>query len=228
MTDSLADPAAVDSLPRRWLRRLPLGNLAEEQLDRLERRLLAELKRRLDRLERAAPPAAPGPHEAGRLLQALLRASSDQTRDDALAAWHVRVLKSLVPDEARILSALSDGSVFPVVHVVVSVRLGTGGTRPVLENVSNVGKLAGVLAPELTSSYIQHLRGFGLVTIEAEDEAQALQYELLSTHALVRATLDKLAADDRKGQVVRRSLRLSEIGAALWKAARVSEDSQPP
>ncbi len=73
--------------------------------------------------------------------------SPDKSRD----ALYLDLLHALVPDEARILAALSDGSAYPVIHVG---EPGAGGATYTLKNASTVGRAAGVSLPRHTPLYL--------------------------------------------------------------------------
>jgi len=225
-----------NALANRVLKRMPGGGFVQEQLKRIERRVLGELKQRLDKVERSATVSVlafsvqpesdkrrRGPHAAGELLRGLLEISAGQTRDEAEQAWRIAVLKSLVPDEARILSALSDSPGYPLLHVMAGTRLG-GGAYPVLRNLSNVGRLAGVQLVELTPVYIRHLRDLGLVATGPENPDFKVKYEILENDGEVRRLIEALRKKGKRDVLVRRVLKLSEPGRSLWAACRISED----
>jgi hypothetical protein len=232
---SLLDPLGVLSLARSVARQVPGVSLGERQLMRLERRLLRELRLHLDSVDggppathtsaesSAGPAAAPAPaaaEEPGEILDRLLRSSLEQTPGESRRAQFAAVLRQLVSDEARILAALSDGSVFALLHVAAS---GVASSTPglVLENASNVGRAAGVALPGRVPVYVSHLRQLGLAEAGAEDATLGVEYDILSTEPEVRVA--KAEADRRgrlPGRMVRRTLRISDFGRELWEACR--------
>jgi hypothetical protein len=227
-------PDGAGSLARRLLQRLPGGDFVQEQLDGVERRLLLELKQRMDGLEgkpssvsvvavSVQAAAEPGSQTPGNILRQLLAATAEQTREQAETSFYVAILKSLVPDEARILSALSDGSTYPLVHVMSAGRLGLVW-HPVVEYVSSVGRNAGVIWPEMTYAYVQRLRTLNLVTTGPEDYTQTTKYEMLETEQVVRSALDQIKKSGQRSHITRRVLQMSDLGTRLWAACRVSED----
>jgi hypothetical protein len=235
--EAAAGDEPVSSLPRRVLKRLPGGDVAQQQLDKLEGRVLRELKARLDKIEAPSQTTnvsvlavsvqqpAPGSehHAAGTLMRDLLARSTEQTRDDAQRSYYTMVLKSLLPDEARILSAVSDGSVYPLLAVHSASKIGIGST-PVLENICSVGKAAGVMWPEMTRGYVHRLMAHGLVETAPEDYNLQTKYEMLETEEVVRKALDQIKKNGQRAQIKRRVLKISELGASLWQACRISED----
>ena len=138
-----------------------------------------------------------------------------QLADEAL-------LGELVPDEARILSPLSDGTVYPLIHVT---EPGIAGRQErALENASSVGRAAGVALAERVPLYVSHLRRLGLVTSGPEDPSLRDEYELLLTDTRLRATIEALGKGPLGPRVVRRTLRIADLGQELWDAAH---DSAP-
>jgi hypothetical protein len=228
---------SAGALANRVLKRLPGSSFAQEQLEKIEHRLLSELKQRLDQLERSATVSVLAfsvesnaarsnkrkPYAPGELLRELLDISSEQSREEALQAYYVAALKSLVPDEARILSALSDSDGYPLLHVMAGSRLG-GATHPVLQNVSNVGKIAGVQLIELTPHYIRRLREWNLVETAPEALDLKTSYEILETDDAVRKTLEHIKKSGQREAILRRILKISDLGQSLWEACRISED----
>jgi hypothetical protein len=235
--NALPEDSPRPSLAGRLLRRLPGGRFAQQQIDTLERRVLQELKARLDRvapqpavsLLAVSLPAAPAPAASaglGNRMQSLLTAALEQTREQAELAFFEGTLAQLAPDQARILAALSDGTRYPLLHVYGGARFGLA-MEPVLECVSNVGKAAGVLFPDATRVHVLHLRALGLVSIGAEEPQHKLAGELLETEPEVRDALAQLQRGGYRVQVLRRSLALSALGARLWALTRVGEDLAP-
>ncbi|HEY0913868.1 MAG TPA: Abi-alpha family protein [Solimonas sp.] len=213
------------------LRRLPGADFATERLQAVERQLLQQLKRRMDRLESPASISvlavamrSVADHPAsGASLQDLLQRSSEQGRDEAQAEFFGWVTSQLVPDQARLLSAMSDGSTYPVIHVLAGSRIGLT-VEPVVEWVSNIGRNAGVQWNDTTPVFIGRLRALGLVETGPEDAARRVQYEMLETEQVVRDGIARLHKGGLKGHIVRRVLMLSALGRAFWESGRVAED----
>ena len=211
--------------------------LARDVVDAVEREVLRSLKQRLDRVDaangaarpRPAPrpePAAPTPTPAA-LLSDLLMRSTDQTFEESQESYFLRILQEIVPDEARILAALSDGTPYPLIDVGHGTRLGGIADR-VLRNASTVGKAAGVTWPYAVPRYLSHLRELGLV--EAEEESPALEekYEILQTESSVRDAVARVREMGRSPRILRRTLRISELGRALWAACEPDGRGGPP
>jgi hypothetical protein len=217
------DPKGV--LPRLvpLARGLPGIGLLERQVERAERALLSELKRIEDAPEGHRREAgAAGAAETvvatpAQMLDALLTRSMHQTPSQSLGSLVERRLSELVPDEARILAALADGSTYPLVHVHTG---GVGaGSRRVLANASSVGRAAGVALPQRVPVYVNHLRQLGLVETGPEDTARGDEYDILLTEPVVRAALQE-ARGRMAPRIVRRTVRISDLGRELWAACR--------
>lgn len=193
---------------------LPLLADAERALVRVARRHLTDLD----------PPAAVTAGEDDhadtpatvlrRLLDRSMYTSPDRSRD----ALYLDLLESLVPDEARILAALSDGSAYPVIHVA---EPGTGGA-PVfaLKNASTIGRSAGVSLPRYTPLYLTRMLRLGLVRLGPEASSMYDEYEMLLTDSGVNIALATARRGVRAARVVRRTVRISDLGQELWEAAK--------
>lgn len=234
---AIGTESADQPLAARLLKKLPGGDFAQGQIDRLEQRVLQELKQRLDRLERGdaevsvvafsvePPPPTPAQREraAGEMMRKLLETSAEQTRKEAQAAYYAALVSRLLPDEARILSALSDGSSFPLIQILSAPKMGLSTTN-VLDNISSVGRNAGVQWPDMTHGYVQRLLAAGLGEVGPEDPALATRYEMLEADDLVRRTLEQIKKAGNRSLIRRKTLHISELGSNLWEACRITED----
>jgi len=224
--------AALWSLAGQAARQVPGVSLTERELQRAEHAVLRQLKDRLDAVDDAADlplaaPAAEAPEEsatAAEILAGLLHDSTVQTGPRARDRLHRWLLQQLLPDQARILAALSDGSTFPLVHVRLRGPMGGSG-ESLLDNASTVGRSAGVALPERVPLYVTHLRSLGLVEEGPEDESRREAYDIAETDDTVRAAVE--SADGAAVRTVRRTLRLSATGRELWSACQVETTDEP-
>ncbi|RZQ61878.1 Abi-alpha family protein [Amycolatopsis suaedae] len=162
----------------------------------------------------AVVPAGQGAAEPLRAAMAeLLNRSIGLAADRAREYLYAIILRQLTPDEARILAALADGAPYPVLDVTERTNLGGAG-RTVLRNASTVGKAAGVTLLDQAPHYVTRLVGLGLADIEGEIGSLETQYEILMTDNVVRAA----EASVKRARFVRRSLRISTLGAQFWQA----------
>ncbi|MFC4949439.1 Abi-alpha family protein [Pseudonocardia sp. GCM10023141] len=217
-------------------RKLPGAAAVETELHQLERTVLGELRRRLDNVDplhdgrsadgstldsparAVAPPKQTEPLRVA-MAELLLR-SMEQTKQRAKEYLYLAVLRQLLPDEARILSALADGSTYPVIHV--DCRHGVSGSRRLLSNASTVGRAAG--ASELASvpRYLTRLLHLDLVEIGDADPSLSVQYDILLTDDRVR-TAEELAREAGRARIVRQTVHISSLGRELWDACHPHE-----
>ncbi|MBB3601195.1 hypothetical protein FHT40_000828 [Mycolicibacterium sp. BK556] len=153
------------------------------------------------------------------VLRDLLDRSMYSRPDDSRTALYLSLLTELLPDEARILAALSDGSSYPLIDIAEPL-LGTS-TALVLTNASTVGRAAGVTLPHHTPLYVSRLVLAGLAVIGPEgSSAMYDDYEMLLTDASVNLAIAKARRGIRSARVIRRTLRISDLGQELWEAAK--------
>lgn len=225
-----------------FARRLPGAAVVESELGQLERTVLGELRRRLDNADplddgrpasgdepvenpvRATPVPAPQTEPLRVAMAELLSRSLEQTAQRAREYLYLALLRQLVPDEARILSALADGSAYPLVHV--ECRTGVNGTRRLLSNASTVGRAAGVAVPASVPRYIARLRHLDLVESGEQDRALSVQYDIAMTDGRVRDAEDAARAQGR-ARIVRATLRISPLGRELWDACHPHQPEEP-
>lgn len=192
-----------------------------------ERQVLGTLRARLDVAAPVSPPSPPtlggggegrGSEPLGRKLGRLLdRALEQNSRTGQQELFH-KLVDQLVPDEARIIGALSDGSVSVMLHVLA--RTVTGGSgEPILENAALVGKLANVSVPQLTPVYVTHLLALGLLEVGPEDPVLKDDYQILGADGAVLRALRQGRRGLLDARVERATVRLSALGRDLWEAA---------
>jgi hypothetical protein len=182
-----------------------------------------------DRLEATAPLALPAsPREqaaetpAATLdakLQSLLHRAVEQSTHGGRTELFHKILDQLVPDEARILGALADGSSSPLVNIYGRTRSGGDGSA-VLANASLIGRTAHLALPRLTDTYVTHLMVLRLVEIGPEDESKDSDYEILMAETFILDALKKASWGPLPARVEKQTLRLSELGRSLWNAAQ--------
>ena len=158
---------------------------------------------------------SPSPEQ---VLRGLMARSMYDHQADSAAALHLALLGELVPDEARIFAAVSDGSRYPVIHVA---EPGVAApTDHLLRNASTVGRAAGVALPQKTPVYLDRMLRFGLVTIGPEDISMRDDYEMLLTDGAVHAASTAGGRGLRPARVIRRTLGISDLGREVWEAAK--------
>jgi hypothetical protein len=179
----------------------------------LRSRLEASAPLALNAATSVASPPATMQSKMSSLLDSALSQSSASSRQ---MLFH-KILDQIVPDEARILGALSDGSASPLLHVYGRTRAGLVG-EVVLENASLIGKTANLGLPQLTPTYVSHLLSLGLVESGPEDPALKDEYEILAADISVLKAIKQAARGPIPARVDRYTLRLSGLGIELWAA----------
>lgn len=237
MTESLSGPLGrlqtVAAQARSIAERVPGKDFAVRQARVAEDLVVDELRRRLE-LQDGAPGAATdtGPQEFSRTdhttpgdaFQGLMDRAFEQKPDTAEASLYLRMVKQLLPDEARILAALSDGESTAICHLEASNRLGTE-SLPVLLNVNRVGHEAGVMLAARSPYYIGNLRDMGLVDTGPEDKTLANRYELIESDSAVRAAWGQIEQNMKlRPRLTRATAYLSPLGQDLWQACYPSGD----
>jgi hypothetical protein len=167
------------------------------------------------------PPPAPAPQAPATLhdkLTGLLERALEQSTASSKQELYHRLLDRLLPDEARILSALSDGSVFPLVNVYSRNLSGLPG-EPLLENACLVGRMANVSLPHLTPVYVSNLLSQGLVEVGPEDVALKDDYMILVADSAVLKAVKSGSRGPIAPPIERRTLQMSALGGDLWSAA---------
>lgn len=108
----------------------------------MEDLLVEEARKRLDVPQACGPVVELRYAEPLRVAMAeLLERSVTDSRAESEEYFFATILRQTVPDEARIVAALADGSSQAVVDVE------TRGGRTVLANASSLGRTAGVVLP---------------------------------------------------------------------------------
>lgn len=218
--------------------RFALG-LAHKTFDAAEKLALSRLRRRLD--EVAPPPPSPdsesgtvhagaGPSStrpigAAAIMARLLETAQDQSPATARESMALRTVRRLVPDEARILAALADGHAAPLVHLGAGAIVGPA-TQRWLENLSPIGRDAGVALIEETPRYITHLRELGLLESGEEDKSQQLKYQIIEADTKTRETCAAIEKAGLRPKFFRRTIRMSDAGRAFWEACEPPGDKR--
>lgn len=168
-----------------------------------------------------AVPELEGPRPTATLdqkMRSLLDRALDQSTGGSQAELYHHIIDQLVPDEARIISALSDGSSSPLVSI--RARTPTGGAgKLVLANASLVGRTANLALPRMTPAYVTHLLTLGLVERGPEDPSMKQDYEILMAESYVLKAIKAGSRGPLPARVDRRTVRITALGRELWEAA---------
>jgi hypothetical protein len=183
----------------------------------------------MDAVAPPAPPLPPSPADILESLDAKMHTLLDRAIEQSTASsrqelFH-KILDQIVPDEARIIGALSDGSASPLLNVYARTRTGLVG-EVVLENMSLIGRTAHLALPHLTPMYVSHLLSLGLVESGPEDTAMKDEYEILAADTGVLRAIKNASRGPIPARVERYTLRLSGLGLELWAAANSNRSSE--
>jgi hypothetical protein len=192
--------------PRGWLgSAVGAARIGINVYDWAEEQVVAALRTGLDALDLS-----------GKMTQLLDRALGQNTRGSQVELYH-HLLDQLVADEARIIGALSDGSVSPLVNVYTWTRPRVQG-QATLENASLIGRTANVALPQMVPQYVSHLLSLGLVEKGPEDTALDTEYEVLMAETSVLAAIKSASRGPISAKVDKYVLSLSGLGRSLWEA----------
>lgn len=160
-------------------------------------------------------PRRPREGGASTVLDALLQRALLQTSRDAEDSLGTAILLQLVPDEARMLTALARSGWAAAVDVTPR----GGRADGTLVGATLLGRQAGVALLEHTPAYLSRLRGHGLVRATDEREGHDQEYEiLLAEPAVLRAV--KAGKHAGRGPAVRRyGVELSALGQLVLRVA---------
>lgn len=225
-------------------RRLPGGQALQREVQRLQDVALTEVRRLLDVPDagtsaRAGVPGASRDEQRVMMLiqngsggeplrsamNELLERSIETDRAASRDYLYGNIISQLVPDEARIVAALSDGRLFAACDVVAKRR---SAARTVLENASTVGRSAGVVTPDNVPTYVTRLHHFGLVQFGPPEDSIAMQFDILATDSTVQAAEAAIEARHMGAvRLVRKTLSISPFGREFWAAADPSRPTAP-
>ncbi|MGH3629802.1 MAG: Abi-alpha family protein [Sciscionella sp.] len=176
-----------------------------------QHREVLDQRTRFDNGDAGGPGSVPAA-----VMASLLNRSVEPDRVSAEHYLVCAVLACLTPDEARILAAMSEGAVFPLMHVHSRSALGT--TRAVLRNASTVGTSAGVVLADQVPLYLSRLLGLGLLSTGPADHQMDTDYDILATQSLVqRAEGQAREQGNLAPKLIRRTIGLSEFGTLFWR-----------
>ena len=222
-------------------RRLPGGAALQREVQRFQDAALNEVRRILDVPEGGVQSVtreearamllvqnSHGPEPLRDAMSELLERSVETNRSTSREYLFGTIMSQLVPDEARILAALSDGSPFAVIDVV-GKHLGRSATRTVLANASTVGRSSGVANPENVPTYLSRLHNLGLVEFGAPDDSIAMQFDILAADPAVQAAEASVEARGLgSARQVRKTVTMSALGKQFWAASDPTSSSPRP
>ena len=230
----------------RIARQLPGAPSVERETQRLQDVAVREVRRMLDlapatESDTHGHAASPEEHRAAMLFQTadpgraplrsamseLLERSVQSSRRNSGEYLYGTIISQLVPDEARILAALSDGSRYAAADLISKAR-GRGGHRLVLANASTVGRAVGVATPDNVPTYLTRLHGFGLIDFGSPDDGLGAQYDILAADDTVRRAREAAEAIGHGSvRLERKTVLMSQFGREFWTASDPSQPALP-
>jgi hypothetical protein len=228
----------------RIARQLPGARTVEREAQRLQSFAAAESRRILQMPSSSGGPSGPPLSEEQRAahyirnadpgraplrnaMSELLERSVEATRTDSREYLYGTIISQLVPDEARILAAMADGTHFAAADVVQKQR--RGAPRTILANASSVGRQAGLVSPDNVPTYLSRLAHFGLIEFGPEDESLGVQYDILTADATIQNARTTVESQGRASvKIVRKSVGMSKFGREFWAASDPSRPALPP
>ena len=204
-------------------------------------KIRAFLEERVAEKLRGVPPEriqSPSPHVAGPALEALgftgheeslreLYANFLASSIDAATAIHahpgfVDIIKSMAPDEAKVMRFFSTSDTHPVVDVHVNIP--GSGYVVASRNLSSIGREAGCQHPGLSATYLDNLARLGLIEIPAGVHlTEAGRYEAIEGSDEVAKWKEKLAGTDRTASCERKIVRLTSFGRQFCLACVIDK-----
>lgn len=214
---------------RQAVARAPGGHYVLDQARAVEDVLFEDLQLRLGGMDsRYYLPGPAGTSSAegdgpDRSLQsrfaALADQSLEQTPDSAMNRVYGRIVNQLLPDEVRILTAMSDGSDIAISHLLARGGRFKSSEHRVMAFLSRVGNESGVMLAEAVPHYLAHLFSLGLLDGGPEDTTQTAKYEAIENGSEVRAACEMMRKESRLRPVfIRETAHLSAFGKAFWTA----------
>lgn len=216
-------------------RRFAIVNAVERRARALEDRFVSGVSERLQSRERngrgrgrdgeakAQRAFYVAVHEPpGQLLDELLGMAERQSADDARESLFASLLRQITPDEALLLTRFSDGAPRAIVHLEAGGRLG-GPVERLSGYFSLLEMEVSLNLPVMTPRYLQRLVMLGLLDEREPVALSKAAHGSLQNHAAVQAALAQWRSAKQRPRLRFASLRLSELGEALWLACRPGE-----
>ena len=214
---------------RQAVARAPGGHYVLDQARAVEDILFEDLQLRLGGMD--SHHYLPGPVETSfgeggghdKSLQsrfaALAEQSLEQTPASASARVYARIVNQLLPDEVRILTAMSDGSDIAISHLLARGGRFKNSEHRVMAFLSRVGNESGVMLADAVPHYLAHLFSLGLLNGGPEDNSQTAKYEAIENGSEVRSACERMRKESRLRPVfIRETAHLSSLGKAFWAA----------
>lgn len=201
-----------------------IAQLAAAQVEsELERRVWPEVRKRLLGEQAVVPAGERREHYNDFDLQSrfneLVEVSLTEDRKPARLRLFKLLLAQMLPDEARIISAVSDDEERVLLHVAATGRLAVGSGHRVASYFSDVGRDAGILNLDLVPTYLQHLINLGLLVSGPENNDLRQDYDKLETDHAIQMAIQSIESNhSAKAKIQRQVIRLTSVGKEFCSA----------
>lgn len=158
------------------------------------------------------------------LYATLLATAMDTSTTHYAHPAFVEIIKQLSPDEAKVLKVLAASINFPVIDISVAIS-SEKGERAGTRNQSMLDHEAKVERPELVPGYLDNLCRLGLTEIPAMTSiAEPEAYASLEADPNIKTFLEQVEAAGHQSRVVRRLIRLTDLGRLFVRACMQDHD----
>ena len=193
--------------------------LAAAQIDsELEKRVWPELRKRLMGEQAVVPAGERREHyndfDLSTRFNDLIELSLSEDKRPARVRLFKLLMAQLLPEEARILAAMSDNEERVLIHVASVPRISMGSSgHQVASNFSDVGRAAGLLNLDLVPTYLHHMQQLGLLVALPENQSLREDYDKLESDAAIRQASQQIESKaGSKARLLRGAIRLTPLG----------------
>ena len=158
----------------------------------------------------------------------LLATSLDRKTANEAHPGFVEILKSMSPDEARILKVFVSGQSKPIIDI--QLHLPKGGYHTLNRNVSIIGAEAGCAHRDLVTNYLDNLCRLGLLEIEPmarikEDKA----YDpIIKSPELTKMKEDISKQDGLRIEFKKKKIDITGLGRQFSSACIIDKRTKEP
>jgi hypothetical protein len=157
----------------------------------------------------------------------LLAGSMDITTQHLIHPGYVEILKNLCSDEAILLQAFTEKSIYPLIDILQHFPE-SNGQFIVYSNFSHFSKLYEFKNPDLIASYLDNICRLGLTEIPNDLYLSAENtYEPLENDELIIAIKNRIASDANNSEIGKKLIRVTNYGK-LFISNVVTEKNKLP
>lgn len=138
---------------------------------------------------------------------ALLRQLGDPAQPQHEHPAFSRILRELVPDEARIMRFLALAGAQPVIDVRTKTPLGVG-SELIAGGINLVAEMAGATYPDRNQQYLANLTRLGMIRFSEEQVEDPRRYSFIEAQPVAAAAM----ARAKRAHTVYRSVAITQFG----------------